>query len=187
MSWIFWCFILCNPCLQTCAAEEDPPIHSVPGSIFFSKIGTTQTFSGGSADAALRAWLLAVALHQDDLPPPSRLLPPHTHNHPTKDHRVKVPSGNLFCQDGFIFMSFVSCFPLIRCWTGCIPDIHRLLWESTVCRCSSIFFLPHTMGYTSVSVQPQHTGEERVNGEGGECGAKEFELGGKVGIFLSTR
>ena len=45
-------------------------------------------------------------------------------------------------------MSFVSCFPLIRCWTGCIPDIHRLLWESTVCRCSSIFFLPHTMGYT---------------------------------------
>ena len=45
-------------------------------------------------------------------------------------------------------MSFVSCFPLIRCWTGCIPDIHRLLWESTVCRCSSISFLPHTMGYT---------------------------------------
>ena len=66
----------------------------------FSKIGTTQNFSGGSADAALRAWLLAVALHQDDLPPPSRLLPPHTHNHPTKDHRVKVPSGNLFWQDG---------------------------------------------------------------------------------------
>ena len=26
-----------------------------------------------------------------------------------------------------------------RCWTGCIPDIHRLPWESAVCRFLSLF------------------------------------------------
>ena len=42
--------------------------------------------SGCSADAAVRARLLAVALHQDDLPPPARLLPPHPHHHPPQNH-----------------------------------------------------------------------------------------------------
>ena len=51
---------------------------------------------GCSADAAVRAWLLAVALHQDDLPSPTCLLPPHTHPHPTQNNRVKVPSGGIF-------------------------------------------------------------------------------------------
>ena len=32
---------------------------------------------------------------QDDLPPPACLLPPDPNAHPSKDNRVKVPSGKL--------------------------------------------------------------------------------------------
>ena len=59
--------------------------------------------SGGSADAALRARLLAVAVHQDDLPPPPRLLPPHPHHHPPQDNRVQVPPGGISCLLRMIF------------------------------------------------------------------------------------
>ena len=66
-------------------------------------------------------------------------------------------------------------------FAGVLPSFSLLIqWDTPV---KTKCLLRHPL----VSIQPQHTGEERVNGEGGECGAKEFELGGKVGIFLSTR
>ena len=65
----------------------------MPGSNIFSKNGTTQNFSGGSADAALRAWLLAVALHQDDLPPPPVRLPAHQDVPDAAADRAEVLAG----------------------------------------------------------------------------------------------
>ena len=52
--------------------------------------------TGCSTDASLRARFLAVALHQDDLPAPTRLLSPHPHPHPPQNNRVKVPPGGIF-------------------------------------------------------------------------------------------